>query len=56
LKISETGSCIKAINEGVENKRKLSICCPVIPGKAVANYSNGMLKITAPYQHFRRAN
>jgi HSP20 family protein len=27
-----------------------SICCPVVPEKAVAKYANGVLKVIVPYQ------
>ncbi len=27
-----------------------SICCPIDPEKTVAKYSNGVLKVTTPYQ------
>ena len=27
-----------------------STCCPIEPKKAVAKYTNGVLKVTVPYQ------
>jgi HSP20 family molecular chaperone IbpA len=50
FKISENGFYIKASKEGVEYADSYPIYCAVIPEKAVANYSNGVLKVTVPYQ------
>lgn len=50
FKISEDGFYVKATKEGVEYADSYSICCPVNPDKATANYSNGLLKVTVPYQ------
>lgn len=50
FKISEDGFYIKATKEGVEYADSYSICCPVNPDKAIASYSNGVLKVTVPYQ------
>jgi HSP20 family molecular chaperone IbpA len=50
FKISEDGFYIKATKEGVEYVDSYSICCPVNPDKATANYSNGVLKVKVPYQ------
>lgn len=50
FKITENGFYVKATKEGVEYADSYSVCCPVIPEKAVANYSNGVLKVTVPYQ------
>lgn len=50
FKISEDGFYIRATKEGVEYADSYSICCPVIPNKATANYSNGVLKVKVPYQ------
>jgi HSP20 family protein len=41
---------VKAIKEGVEYADGYSICCFVNPEKAIANYSNGVLKVTVPSQ------
>jgi HSP20 family molecular chaperone IbpA len=50
FKISEDGFYVKATKEGVEYADSYSICCPVNPDKATANYSNGLLKVKVPYQ------
>lgn len=50
FKISEDGFYVKATKEGVEYADSYSICCPVNPDKATANYSNGVLKVKVPYQ------
>jgi len=49
FKISENGFYVKASKEGIKYSDSYSIFCPVIPEKAVAKYSNGVLKITVPY-------
>ena len=50
FKITEDGFYVKATKEGVEYADSYAVCCPVSPEKAVANYSNGVLKVTVPYQ------
>jgi HSP20 family protein len=50
FKIAEDGFYIKAAKEGVEYADSYAICCPVVPEKAIAKYSNGVLKVTVPYQ------
>jgi HSP20 family protein len=50
FKISENGFYIKASKEGVEYADSYPIYCSVVPEKAVASYSNGVLKVTVPYQ------
>ncbi len=50
FKITENGFYVKAIKEGVEYVDSYAFCCPVNPEKAVANYSNSVLKVTVPYQ------
>jgi len=50
FKITEDGFYVKAIKEGVEYADSYAVCCPVVPEKAVAKYSNGVLKVTVPYQ------
>lgn len=49
LKISDNGFYVKATKEGVEYADTYAFCCPVNPEKAVAKYSNGVLKVTVPY-------
>lgn len=49
-RITEDGFYVKASKEGVEYVDSYSTCCPVNPKKAVATYSNGILKVTVPYQ------
>lgn len=50
FKITEDGFYVKATKEGVEYADSYAVCCPVVPEKAVAKYSNGVLKVTVPYQ------
>nr|WP_292387471.1 Hsp20/alpha crystallin family protein [Methanosarcina sp. UBA5] len=49
FKITEDGFYVKATKEGVEYEDSYAVCCPVSPEKAVANYSNGVLKVKVPY-------
>jgi len=41
---------VKVSKEGVGYADSYSICCPADPEKAVAKYSNGVLKVTIPHQ------
>lgn len=50
FKVVEDGFYIKATKEGVEYANSYAVCCPIIPEKATATYSNGVLKVTVPYQ------
>ncbi len=52
FKMVEDGFFIRAKREetGVEYVGTYAFCCPVIPEKAVAKYSNGKLIVTAPYR------
>jgi HSP20 family protein len=50
FKISDSGFYVRARKEGVEYVDSYAFCCPVEPEKAVANYSNGLLKVTVPYK------
>ena len=50
FKLTEDSFYIKAKKEGVLYLDSYSTCCPVEPEKAVAKYSNGVLKVTVPYQ------
>lgn len=50
FKIAEDAFYVKATKEGVEYVDSYAVCCPVSPEKAVANYSNGVLKVKVPYQ------
>ncbi len=50
FKISNSGFYVRANREGVEYADSYAFCCPVEPEKAVANYSNGLLKVTVPYK------
>jgi HSP20 family protein len=50
FKISDSGFYVRARKEGVEYADSYAFCCPVEPEKAVANYSNGILKATVPYK------
>lgn len=49
FKITDISFYIRAKKEGITYVDSYSICCPVNPEKAVANYSNGVLKVTVPY-------
>ncbi len=49
FKITDVSFYVKAKKEGVTYLDSYAICCPVNPDKAVANYSNGGLKVTVPY-------
>ncbi|AKB79231.1 putative small heat shock protein [Methanosarcina horonobensis HB-1 = JCM 15518] len=50
FKMDENSFYVKASKEGVDYLDSYSICCPVNPEKAAAKYSNGVLKVTVPYQ------
>lgn len=50
FKVMEDGFYIKATKEGVEYADSYAVCCPINPEKATATYSNGVLKVTVPYQ------
>ena len=50
FKISDGGFYVRASKEGVEYADSYAFCCPVEPEKAVANYLNGIPKVTVPYQ------
>ena len=50
FKLTEDSFYIAASKKGVQYLDSYAICCPVNPEKAVAKYSNGVLKITIPYQ------
>lgn len=50
FKVVEDGFYIKATKEGVEYADSYAVCCPIDPEKAIATYSNGILKVTVPYQ------
>jgi len=49
FKITDVSFYVRARKEGVTYLDSYSISCPVNPGKAVAKYSNGVLKVTVPY-------
>jgi HSP20 family molecular chaperone IbpA len=50
FKITENGFYLKARKEGIEYIDSYAVCCPINPEKAVAKYSNGLLKVTVPFQ------
>jgi HSP20 family protein len=50
FKISDNGFYVRATKEGVEYADSYAFYCPVEPEKAIANYSNGVLKVTVPYR------
>jgi HSP20 family molecular chaperone IbpA len=50
FKITNDSFYVSGKKEGVTYLDSYSICCPVDPEKSVAKYSNGVLKVTVPYQ------
>jgi len=50
FKLDANSFYVAANKEGVTYLDSYSIACPVEPGKATAKYSNGVLKVTVPYQ------
>jgi HSP20 family molecular chaperone IbpA len=50
FKIDANSFYVAASKEGITYLDSYSIACPVEPGKATAKYSNGVLKVTVPYQ------
>ncbi len=50
FKVTENGFYLKASKEGVDYIDSYAVCCPISPEKAVAKYSNGLLKVTVPFQ------
>jgi HSP20 family molecular chaperone IbpA len=49
FKLTDVSFYVKAQKEGLTYLDSYSICCPVDPEKAVARYSNGVLKVTVPF-------
>ncbi len=50
FKLTENSFYVKASKKGVDYMDSYAIYCPVDPEKAVAKYSNGVLKVIVPYQ------
>ena len=50
-KLDEDSFYVVANKAGVKYLDTYSTCYPVDPKKAVAKYSNGVLKVTVPYQN-----
>ena len=50
FKISDNGFYVRAKKECFEYADSYAFYCPVEPEKAIANYSNGVLKVTVPYR------
>ena len=50
LKFLEDSLFLSAPRDDIKYVATLSLCCPVVPAKAVAKYENGLLKITAPFK------
>ena len=50
FKLDENSFYVAASKEGVKYMDSYSTCCPIEPKKAVAKYTNGVLKVTVPYQ------
>jgi HSP20 family molecular chaperone IbpA len=50
FKLTSDSFYVSGKKEGVSYLDSYSTGCPVVPEKAVAKYSNGVLKVTVPYQ------
>ncbi|MBC7250239.1 MAG: Hsp20/alpha crystallin family protein [Anaerolineae bacterium] len=50
LMMYETSFALTASREDIEYVTVSSICCPVKPGKAKAQYKNGLLKVEVPFK------
>ncbi|MGB9940739.1 Hsp20/alpha crystallin family protein [Methanosarcina sp.] len=50
FKLTNDSFYVSGKKEGVTYLDSYSIGCPVDPEKAVAKYSNGVLKVSVPYQ------
>jgi len=50
LKMGETGFYIDAKKEDVEYLGNFALCCPVVSGRAKAQYKEGLLKVVVPYK------
>jgi HSP20 family molecular chaperone IbpA len=50
FKLNEDGFFIRASKEDYEYVGSYAVCCPVIPKKAEAKYSDGLLTVTVPYK------
>ncbi|AKB81900.1 putative small heat shock protein [Methanosarcina barkeri 3] len=50
FKLTNDSFYVSGKKEGVSYLDSYPTGCPVIPEKAVAKYSNGVLKVTVPYQ------
>lgn len=51
FKVAEDEFYIKTTKEKVEYADSYAVCCPISPERATATYSDGVLKVTVPYQH-----
>lgn len=51
LKMLEDSFTLSAPRDDIKYVTTLSICCPVIPDKAKAEYNNGLLKIEVPFKN-----
>ncbi|MDW5551153.1 Hsp20/alpha crystallin family protein [Methanosarcina sp.] len=50
FKLTSDSFYVSGKKEGVSYLDSYPTDCPVVPEKAVAKYSNGVLKVTVPYQ------
>ena len=50
FKLNEDGFFIRASKEDYEYVGSYAVCCPVIPNKAEARYSDGLLTVSVPYK------
>lgn len=50
FKLTSDSFYVSGKKEGVSYLDSYPTGCPVVPEKAVAKYSNGVLKVTVPYQ------
>jgi HSP20 family molecular chaperone IbpA len=50
VKLNEESLFLSAPRDDIKYVATLAMCCPVVPGKATAEYDNGLLRITAPFK------
>ena len=54
FKVTENSFSVKGQAEDVEYAGTFTICCPVVPEKAVAKHTNNMLIVTIPYRELHK--
>lgn len=50
FKITEDSFAVRANNTDIKYVGSFAVCCPVMPDKAVAKYSNDKLIVTVPFK------